>query len=287
MWIFYYTISRMSDSKFLFFDMDGTLISGSTHKVPQSTIDAINLAKENGHHCFICTGRAYAMAQEYQNDVYLPGIVFCNGAGIAYEGKILETHNIDKDVVNKMIDRCEALGGGYQILTTTYAYQNEYEHNRFANGFVSKYPGLSEEECFLRKGMKRIDDYQGEEVQKIDVEFPSLMTADVFFSGVPASLNTILAGGYFKGMGRGGGEMMRSGITKGRGVERVLEMFSGNAHDAYCFGDSTNDIEMMRTCGTGIAMGNGSEDVKKSCDYVTNDVDHDGIYNAMKHFGLI
>lgn len=277
----------MSKEKYLFFDMDGTLISPTTRQVPKSTIDGIQQAMKNGHHCFICTGRSYKMAQEYQYDIHIPGIVFCNGAGIAYDGKILETRNISKDVVDKMIERCEALGGGYQILTTTYAYQNEYEHKRFATGSFLKYPGLSIEECFERKGMKMMDDYQGEEVQKIDVEFPSLVTADVFFAGVPASLNTVLAGGYFTGMGRSGGELMCEGITKGYGVTRVLDMFSAHVHDAYCFGDSTNDIEMMQTCGTGIAMGNGVEVCKRSADYITNDVDHDGIYNALKHFGLI
>lgn len=277
----------MSEEKFLFFDMDGTLISPSTHTIPQSTIDAIHLAMEKGHRCFICSGRGYKMAQEYDDVLHFPGVVFCNGAGIAYDGKILETHNMDKDVIKTLIDRCEALGGGYQILTTTYAYQNLYEHNRFANSTFLKYPGLTVEECFERKGMKMIDEYQGEEIQKIDIEFPSLVTSDVFFAKIPGHLNTIMSGGYFKGMGRSGGEMTREGITKGFGVSRVLDMFSSHPHDAYCFGDSTNDIEMMQTCGTGIAMGNGSEDVKKSCDYITNDVDHDGIYNAMKHFGLI
>ena len=42
--------------KYLFFDIDGTLLSDVTHTVPQSAIEAIKKAKENGHHCFLCTG---------------------------------------------------------------------------------------------------------------------------------------------------------------------------------------------------------------------------------------
>jgi hydroxymethylpyrimidine pyrophosphatase-like HAD family hydrolase len=34
-------------------------------------------------------------------------------------------------------------------------------------------------------------------------------------------------------------------------------------------------------------MGNAKDDVKAVADYVTDTVDEDGIYKAMKHFGII
>ena len=43
--------------KAIFFDIDGTLVSFKTHKVPQSTIDALNLLREKGIKIFIATGR--------------------------------------------------------------------------------------------------------------------------------------------------------------------------------------------------------------------------------------
>ena len=42
--------------KAAFFDIDGTLISFKTHKVPQSTISALTKAKQNGIKIFISTG---------------------------------------------------------------------------------------------------------------------------------------------------------------------------------------------------------------------------------------
>ena len=44
---------------------------------------------------------------------------------------------------------------------------------------------------------------------------------------------------------------------------------------------------MLKSVGTGVAMGNAGENVKKIADYVTTDVDGDGIFNALKHFELI
>jgi Cof subfamily protein (haloacid dehalogenase superfamily) len=275
------------NDKYLFFDMDGTLIAPSTHHLLPSSIEAIQNAMNNGCHVFLCTGRSYGMALEYQQELQIPGVIFSNGAGISYEGKILEHHDIDPHTVKQMTDLVSALAGGYQLLGIDTIWQNAKEHHRFASRFLYEYPDLSEEEVFRRKTMHLVEDYQGEPIQKIDFNFDSELTADLFFARIPASLEVVLSGGYYANLGRRGGELMPEGMTKGFAVKRVLEMFGASAHDAYGFGDSMNDMTMLKKCGTGIAMGNSTEDLKKSADYVTNDADHDGIANAMKHFELI
>ena len=52
-------------------------------------------------------------------------------------------------------------------------------------------------------------------------------------------------------------------------------------------GDGGNDIAMLEHAGVGVVMGNASDEVKAVADYVTDSVDEDGVYNALKHFGLI
>ena len=273
--------------KYLFFDMDGTLISRKERKIPQSAIDGIHQAMDNGHHCFICTGRGYRMAQEYFDQLVLPGIVFSNGAGIAYNGKILETRDLHPSTVERLRSICENLGGGYGLLTTTYTYQNQNERNRMGKHFFERNIDSDIQAYYDRRGLKLMDEYQNEGVQKMDFSFQSELTADIFFARVPASLHTVVAGGYYATMGRTGGEITANGVTKGSGIERVLDMFSVDARDTYGFGDSSNDLEMMEVVGHGVAMGNGSDQIKQKADYVTDDVDENGIYNALKHYGLI
>jgi len=53
------------------------------------------------------------------------------------------------------------------------------------------------------------------------------------------------------------------------------------------FGDGGNDISMLRHAGIGIAMGNAKDDVKAVADYVTDNVDEDGIMKALRHFNVI
>ena len=40
----------------IFFDIDGTLVSFKTHKIPASTIEAIRIVKDKGIKIFISTG---------------------------------------------------------------------------------------------------------------------------------------------------------------------------------------------------------------------------------------
>ena len=53
------------------------------------------------------------------------------------------------------------------------------------------------------------------------------------------------------------------------------------------FGDSYNDISMLRTAAIGIAMGNAEEAVKAVADHVTDTNEADGIAKALLHFNLI
>lgn len=44
---------------------------------------------------------------------------------------------------------------------------------------------------------------------------------------------------------------------------------------------------MLKFAGIGIALGNAEEAVKAEADYVTADIDDNGVYKALKYFGII
>ena len=48
-----------------------------------------------------------------------------------------------------------------------------------------------------------------------------------------------------------------------------------------------NDYEVVQEAGIGIAMGNAVEELKMVADYVTDDIDRDGVWKACRHFGWI
>ena len=81
--------------------------------------------------------------------------------------------------------------------------------------------------------------------------------------------------------------MNMAGVNKGTAIERFMEYIGAPISDSIAFGDSGNDLEMMNCAGIAVAMGNATNAIKEAADYVTSDVDKDGIYNAFVYLGLI
>ena len=63
--------------KALFFDIDGTLVSFKTHKIPQSTVDALEQAKKNGVEVYISTGRPQLIINNLGQIEHLIDGYFC------------------------------------------------------------------------------------------------------------------------------------------------------------------------------------------------------------------
>ena len=71
------------------------------------------------------------------------------------------------------------------------------------------------------------------------------------------------------------------------GIRKMLEIHGISGEEMVAFGDGENDIEMLSFAGVGVAMGNAEEPVKAVADFVTADIDDDGIEKALKHYNLI
>jgi Cof subfamily protein (haloacid dehalogenase superfamily) len=82
-------------------------------------------------------------------------------------------------------------------------------------------------------------------------------------------------------------DVVPMGISKRVGIDKMLEHFQIGLDECMAFGDGGNDIQMLSHVGIGIAMGNASDEVKKYADYITDSVDEDGVFKALKHFNVI
>ena len=82
-------------------------------------------------------------------------------------------------------------------------------------------------------------------------------------------------------------EVMPKGTDKGSGLRAICADAGIDVRDTIAFGDSFNDIAMIRTAGMGVAMANAEQAVKDAADRITADCDHDGIAAALKELGVI
>ena len=85
-----------------------------------------------------------------------------------------------------------------------------------------------------------------------------------------------------------GADVIEKGCSKADGLIRLARAFGEDESlsDTVAFGDSMNDMEIIRAAGCGVAMGNAIPALKEAADYVTDPIDRDGIWNACKKLGL-
>lgn len=81
-------------------------------------------------------------------------------------------------------------------------------------------------------------------------------------------------------------DVVAKGGSKVTGIERYLSIKGYTREETAAFGDGENDMEMLRYVREGIAMGNASNFVKSVADYITSDIDSDGIEKGLRHLGL-
>lgn len=79
-------------------------------------------------------------------------------------------------------------------------------------------------------------------------------------------------------------EILPKGIDKGPSLISLGERLGIAPNEIMSFGDSNNDVQMLRMSGIGVAMGNSEDDIKQAADYVTLDNNSDGVAHALKHF---
>ncbi|MGL4665867.1 MAG: HAD family hydrolase, partial [Clostridium butyricum] len=87
----------------IFFDIDGTLLSETTHIVPESTKLALKKAKDNGHLLFINTGRASSNIDNYIKDFEFDGYVCGCGTYIEFKNKELFSKTLDNAFSKELV----------------------------------------------------------------------------------------------------------------------------------------------------------------------------------------
>ena len=79
-------------------------------------------------------------------------------------------------------------------------------------------------------------------------------------------------------------EIANKEATKGNAIKILADLYGITTDEVLAIGDNNNDIEMVETAGVGVAMGNGTEEIKKRADFVTDNVEHNGFVKAIDKF---
>jgi len=73
---------------------------------------------------------------------------------------------------------------------------------------------------------------------------------------------------------------------KSDGVRVLCDYFGIKEEEVLTIGDQNNDIDLVKSGGIGVAMGNATPELKACADYITDTVQNDGFVKAIEKFVL-
>lgn len=255
--------------KAVFFDVDGTLVSHKSKSVPQSAKEAIERLREKEVKVLLSTGRHIHELKDMPiNGIEFDGYVILNGQiGLDKNKKLIYSNPFGKEDVEGLLRIFHKKEYPFVLVNADGHYMN------FVNEFVEMaMEGVS-------TPVPPIREYQGEDLYQATVFI--LPKEDEEFS------KKLPKGCKMARWGTHGVDIIATEGGKAVGVKYFGDVLGILPEEMMAFGDAKNDMDMIAYAGIGIAMGNGEECLKEIADYITTDVDDDGVWNALQKFGML
>ena len=255
----------------VFFDIDGTLVSFKTHQVPESTKQAIRELRANGVKVFVATGRMLSMLGVLQ-DIEFDGYITYNG-GCCVESDKTEifSHPIPVEQLKALEEYLKKDHFPVSYMCKEAMYVNELAPIVLdvANHVNVEPPIVMDPSEIIKNPVYQLCIYL-EDDEKLKYVLDNVLTDCISNRWISwfADVNV-------------------KGVTKQLGIDKILEHFGLPLETSMSFGDAGNDIPMIKHAAIGVAMGNASDQVKELADYVTDTVDDDGVYKALKELGVL
>ena len=281
----------MSDKKIIFLDVDGTLIDYEA-KMPASAGKAVDQARANGHLVYICTGCSKAEVLE-RNLCELDGMIGANGGYVEDHGEVILHQSIPVDDVRTIVEWCDARGLGAVLETnegifysTLMKDQARTVYSKYAAGKGSTFEDAWKKNEHITDQMIFLEgeDRYRTDINKIDFVLSSYQDFLDAKEAFPHMIANTWGGKDEQALF---GDLSPAGITKANAIAMLLKHLGRDVEDTIAFGDAKIDISMFELCNYAVAMGNAGAETKEVADYITTDVNEDGIWNAFKHLGLI
>lgn len=256
--------------KAVFFDIDGTLMSFKTHQVAPSTEEAIAQLQAKGIKTILSTGRSINSIDHVRYLNFDGYITFNGGYCVSREGNILLKKSIDARDIRSVVE---------------YASSNPLSFSLMSEREVTIHdvtPEIAGMYAHLNLPVPPLVNFS-------NIDFDNILQTNIFLGPEEeaAFMREVMPNSIASRWSPLFADVNPKGQSKKVGIDIFCKHFGIDLQNTMAFGDGGNDITMLQHVAIGIAMGNANPEVKKIADYVTDDVDSDGIWNALKHYKVI
>ncbi len=272
--------------RILFFDLDGT-IWDREEKIPAAAARSLERARQRGHLAVVNTGRTRVFAlRPSLREIGLDGMVTGCGTRIELkrpgsaalsfgegEAQVLYDRRLDAGTLEELIPRLE--GHGFRVLLEgpeyMYADMEAFRGDPYMRSVAERSAGTLLD-LKANRGRWR--------ASKMTFDMRLSPDRERVLGALSAEWNLFRHNGDVC-------ELVPPGHDKAAGLRRVCALLGADEADTVAFGDGTNDADMLRAAGSGVAMGGAAPEALSAADMVTGTPEEDGIGGALRRLGLI
>lgn len=237
-------------------DLDGTLLH-SDGSVSGYTKRVLRECQEKGILVVVATARYWIGAERYIQEIQPDYEITTDGTLIHRHGERVYSCSLDEGITNRIIQDLLEINPETEITVAS-------GRKVFWNSLY-----ISESEK-LHKAVYH--DYQKPlscRANKIVAELSDSETAEAVAEKNNCRLQSYRGENRYAFLPREAGKV--------RALRELTGMLNIPLDKVAAFGDDLNDLEMLRVCGSGVAVANAVQNVKEAADYVTLSNDQDGV----------
>ena len=253
-------------------DIDGTILPYNG-KFRPAVLDCINNLTAKGVKVVLVTGRMHSSAVPLAKELGLHTPVISYQGGLIKEmnGKTLYQSNLSPQIAKEIIK---------------WARENNVHLNLYLDDklYVEKDDEIIKyyiKGKFVDYTVCSFDDLEIKDVNKllaIDIHDADRVSGwvEILKEKYP-QLYIVKSTPYYCEIGP-------SDAKKSLSVEFLRNYWGIKKEEVLTIGDQNNDIDLVECGGIGVAMGNGTEELKACADYITDTCENDGFVNAIEKF---
>jgi Cof subfamily protein (haloacid dehalogenase superfamily) len=259
-------------------DIDGTL-TDKDGIISDIDLQALRRIHQAGVAISLCTGRAACGCSQILNQLAIDGYhIFFDGALIANssQNKAIYSQPVQEELILQVYQIAQANQLTLELFSPTQFFVNHYDPLADLHGQLMNFnPCLSDLKVICHQAtiiLGCLPTHVSEEKRILTLY--SGIGENLRFSSTrhPACPDVRFI------------NIIHKEVSKGKALDALMSHLGIQSESVMAIGDGPNDISLLSRAGLAIAMENAPGELKAEADYITADVEHNGIAKAINRF---
>ena len=269
--------------KLISFDLDGTFLKDDK-TIPPENLEAIEKAAAAGVYIVPSSGRIFpGMPEELKQAEYIRYYICANGSSVYDKktGEVIARAEITPETALRLAQYMDTLPVIYDCYQDDMGYMTKEMYDVLQDWAYTPAMGVYMKR--IRKpvpDLKKMIEERNRPVMKMQMHFHDLAERDRQLERLPKLFPELIATSSIAN----NIEINSAYATKGQAVKTLCAHLGIDLKEVIAFGDGTNDIDMIRVAGLGVAMENGEKAVLEAADMTAENNNDGGVAKVIKKF---